>query len=72
MTGLHEKNIKSMANLLASETFSRKSMKAMLKLDAKPYLAIDETLYPYRGHINFKQYNQLKPAKYGMLYHSLL
>ena len=21
-----------------------------------PYLAIDETLYPYRGHINFKQY----------------
>ena len=36
-----------------------------------PYLAIDETLYPYRGHINFKQYNPSKPAKYGMLYRSL-
>ena len=36
-----------------------------------PYLAIGETLYPYRGHINFTQYNPLKPAKYGMLYHSL-
>ena len=36
-----------------------------------PYLATDETLYPYRGHINFKQYNPSKPAKYGMLYRSL-
>ena len=36
-----------------------------------PYLAIDETLYPYRGHISFKQYNPSKPAKYGMLYRSL-
>lgn len=36
-----------------------------------PYLAIDETLYPYRGHISFKQYNPSKPAKYGLLYRSL-
>ena len=36
-----------------------------------PYLAIDETLYPYRGHIGFKQYNPSKPAKYGLLYRSL-
>ena len=35
------------------------------------FLAIDETLYPYRGHIGFKQYNPNKPAKYGLLYHSL-
>ena len=35
------------------------------------YLAIDETLYPYRGHIGFKQYNPSKPAKYGLLYRSL-
>ena len=36
-----------------------------------PYLAIDESLYPYRGQIGFKQYNPLKPAKYGLLYQSL-
>ena len=36
-----------------------------------PCLAIDETLHPYRGHINFKQYNPSEPAKYGMLYRSL-
>ena len=36
-----------------------------------PYLAVDETLYPYRGRIGFKQYNPSKPAKYGLLYRSL-
>ena len=35
------------------------------------YLAADETLYPYRGRIGFKQYNPSKPAKYGLLYRSL-
>ena len=35
-----------------------------------PLLAIDETLYPYRGHIGFKQYNPNKPAKYSSLYRS--
>ena len=35
------------------------------------YLAVDETLYPYRGHIKFKQYNPNKPAKYGILYRSI-
>ena len=35
-----------------------------------PLLAIDETLYPYRRHIGFKQYNPNKPAKYGLLYRS--
>ena len=34
-------------------------------------LAVDETLYPYMGHIGFKQYNPQKPAKYGLLYRSL-
>ena len=34
-------------------------------------LAVDETLYPYSGHIGFKQYNPHKPAKYGLLYRSL-
>ena len=36
-----------------------------------PYTSIDETLYPYRGHIGLKQYNPSKPAKYGLLYRSL-
>ena len=35
------------------------------------YLAIGETLYPYRGRIGTKQYNPSKPAKYGLLYRSL-
>ena len=35
------------------------------------YLAIAETLYPYRGRIGMKQYNPSKPAKYGLLYRSL-
>ena len=30
-----------------------------------PMLSIDETLYPYREAIGFKQYNPSKPAKYG-------
>ena len=36
-----------------------------------PYLAIDETLYPYRGPIGIKKYNPSKPAKYGLLNHNL-
>ena len=35
------------------------------------YTSIDETLYPYRGHIGLKQYNPNKPSKYGLLYRSL-
>ena len=32
------------------------------------YLAIDETLYPMRHQIAFRQYNPNKPAKYGLLF----
>ena len=35
------------------------------------YLTLDETLYPTRAHISFKQFNPNKPAKYGMLYKSI-
>ena len=35
------------------------------------YLAVDETLYSYRGRIGFKQYNPSKPVKHGLLYRSL-
>lgn len=34
------------------------------------HMAIDETLFPYRGRIGFKQYNPKKPAKYGILFRS--
>ena len=36
-----------------------------------PFLTVDETLCPYRGHREIKQYNPSKPAKYGLLYCSL-
>lgn len=35
------------------------------------YLALDETLYPCRTRISFKQYNSSKPARYGLLYKSI-
>ena len=35
------------------------------------YLSIDETLYPMRHQIAFRQYNPNKPAKYGLLHKSL-
>ena len=34
-------------------------------------MAIDETLYSYRGRIGIKQFNPSKPAKYGLIYRSL-
>ena len=35
------------------------------------YLAIDETLYPTRHEIAFRQYNPKKPHKYGLLLNSI-
>ena len=32
------------------------------------YLAIDKTLYAYRGRVKLKQYNPNKPVTYGLLY----
>ena len=32
---------------------------------------MDETLYPMRSNVAFKQYNTDKPAKYGVLFKSL-
>ena len=54
----------------------RELFEAMNERNAKmrypsPQLAIDETLYPYRGCIGFKQYNPSKPAKNGLLCRSL-
>ena len=35
------------------------------------YLSLDDTLYPTRTQISFKQFNPSKPSKYGMLYKSI-
>lgn len=35
------------------------------------FITIDETLYPMRTQISFKQYNRNKPAKYGLLFKSI-
>ena len=35
------------------------------------YLSLDDTFYPTRTQISFKQFNPSKPAKYGMLYKSI-
>ena len=37
----------------------------------KCYLSLDDTLYPTRTQISFKQFNPSKPAKYGMLHKSI-
>ena len=42
-----------------------------LVISPHDYLALDETLYPIRTGLNFKQYNRSKPAKYGMLFRSI-
>ena len=38
---------------------------------ATDFISLDETLYPMRTQIGFKQYNPNKPAKYGLLFKSL-
>lgn len=35
------------------------------------FLSLDETLYPMRVQISFKQFNPSKPAKYGLLFKSI-
>ena len=35
------------------------------------YLSLDETLYPMRNQIEFRQFNPNKPAKYEMLFKSV-
>ena len=50
------------------EAFNRNCPKHVIPSE---YLSIDETLYPMRNQISFKQYNPNKPAKYGLLFKSL-
>ena len=43
----------------------------MLVLAPGHYLSLDETLYPIRTQILFKQFNSSKPVKYGLLFKSV-
>ena len=43
----------------------------MSVLSPGDYLSLDETLYPMRTQIAFKQFNRSKPAKYGLLFKSI-
>ena len=50
------------------EAFNRNCSKFVIPSE---FLAIDETLYPMRHQIAFRQYNPNKPHQYGMLIKSL-
>ena len=43
----------------------------MTCIRAGDYLSLDETLYPMRTQVAFKQFNPSKPAKYGLLFKSI-
>ena len=53
------------------EFFEQCNINFAKALVPEDYLSLDETLYPMRNQISFKQYNPDKPAKYGMLFKSI-
>ena len=58
-------------NACMRELFEKMYVQNAKRRFSSPLIAIDETLYPYRVAISFKQYNPNKPVKYGLLYCSL-
>lgn len=50
------------------EMFNAQCSKAISPGD---YLSLDETRYPMRNQVSFKQFNPSKPAKYGLLFKSI-
>ena len=46
--------------------FEKINNQCMLVLAPGDYLSLDETLYPMRTQISFKQFKPSKPAKYGL------
>ena len=53
------------------EFFEQCNINFAKALVPEDYLSLNETLYPMRNQISFKQYNPDKPAKYGMLFKSI-
>ena len=54
-----------------SEFFEKFKNQCMLVLTPGDYLSLDETLYPMRAQIWFKQFNPSKLAKYALLFKSV-
>ena len=54
-----------------AEFFEKFNNQHMLVLAPGDYLSLDESLYPMRTQISFKQFSPSKPAKYGLLFKSV-
>lgn len=64
----HFQHDRAAAIRLLFETFMSNCKKVM---NPDGYLSLDETLYPTRVGVAFRQYNKSKPAKYGLLFRSI-
>ena len=51
--------------------FERFKSNCLQHVVAEEMVALDETLYPTRNTVKFRQYNRNKPAKYGLLFRSV-
>ena len=56
--------------IVIREFFEKFNNQCMLVLAPGEYLSLDESLYPMRTQIFFKQFNPSKPAKYGLPFKS--
>lgn len=53
------------------ELFELFNKQCMTMITPSDFLSIDETLYPMKTQISFKQYNPDKPGKYGLLFKAI-
>ena len=53
------------------EVFEMSNTQCGKVISPNDYLSLDETLYPMRNQVTFKQFNPSKPAKYGFLFKSI-
>ena len=53
------------------EIFEKFNSNCSKSLNPCGFLSLDETLYPCRNKLAFKQYNPNKPARYGILFKSI-
>ena len=67
----HAKRRKNDRFNVIHEFFEKFNNQCMLVLAPGDYLSLDETLYPMRTQISFKQFNSSKPAKYDPLFKSV-
>ena len=53
------------------ELFEKFKNNCLKHVVAEEMVSLDETLYPTRNLVKFRQYNRSKPAKYGLLFRSV-